>query len=114
MFILILFFFLTWSTVGNIWFYSQGAAVPHLSYDLLQMVTNEHQVLQMPLVTLVEHAKNVKAFGKGIADFAGLKVDAHLLRYMMKFKNIYTLSHKCLILGILKLCGGSRFWHSNT
>ncbi len=52
----------------------------------------------MPLVTLVEHAKNVKAFGKGIADFAGLKVDAHLLRCMMKFKNIYTLSHKCLIL----------------
>lgn len=31
-------------------------------------------MLQMPLVTLVEHSKNVKAFGKGIAEFAGLKV----------------------------------------
>nr|CAG4651094.1 EOG090X08JG [Simocephalus serrulatus]SVE94321.1 EOG090X08JG [Simocephalus serrulatus] len=53
--------------------HTRGASVPHLSYDLLQMVTNEHHMLQMPLVTLVEHAKNVKAFGKGIADFAGLK-----------------------------------------
>lgn len=38
------------------------------------MITTDHHLLQMPLVTLVEHAKNVKAFGKGIAEFAGLKV----------------------------------------
>nr|SVE75838.1 EOG090X08JG [Daphnia hispanica] len=53
--------------------HTRGAAVPHLSYDLLQMVSTENHVLQMPLVTLVDHTKNVKAFGKGIAEFAGLK-----------------------------------------
>nr|CAG4649450.1 EOG090X08JG [Scapholeberis mucronata]SVE93700.1 EOG090X08JG [Scapholeberis mucronata] len=53
--------------------HTRGASVPHLSYDLLQMVTNEHHLLQMPLVSLIEHSKNIKAFGKGIAEFAGLK-----------------------------------------
>nr|SVE82567.1 EOG090X08JG [Daphnia magna] len=53
--------------------HTRGAAVPHLSYDLMQMVSTENHILQMPLVTLVDHTKNVKAFGKGIAEFAGLK-----------------------------------------
>ncbi|XP_046443212.1 queuine tRNA-ribosyltransferase accessory subunit 2-like [Daphnia pulex] len=53
--------------------HTRGASVPHLSYDLLQMVSTGHHMLQMPLVTLVDHTKNVKAFGKGIAEFAGLK-----------------------------------------
>nr|CAH0106682.1 unnamed protein product [Daphnia galeata] len=54
--------------------HTRGASVPHLSYDLLQMVSSgHHHLLQMPLVTLVDHTKNVKAFGKGIAEFAGLK-----------------------------------------
>jgi len=43
------------------------------------MVSTGHHVLQMPLVTLVDHTKNVKAFGKGIAEFAGLKVADHIL-----------------------------------
>ena len=38
------------------------------------MVSTGHHMLQMPLVTLVDHTQNVKAFGKGIAEFAGLKV----------------------------------------
>ncbi|EFX84389.1 hypothetical protein DAPPUDRAFT_314661 [Daphnia pulex] len=54
--------------------HTRGASVPHLSYDLLQMVSTGHYMLQMPLVTLVDHTKNVKAFGKGIAEFAGLKI----------------------------------------
>nr|SVE74265.1 EOG090X08JG [Daphnia barbata] len=53
--------------------HTRGASVPHLSYDLLQMVSTENHILQMPLVTLVDHTRNVKAFGKGIAEFAGLK-----------------------------------------
>nr|SVE73639.1 EOG090X08JG [Daphnia atkinsoni] len=53
--------------------HTRGAAVPHLSHDLLQMVSTGNHILQMPLVTLVDHTKNVKAFGKGIADFSGSK-----------------------------------------
>lgn len=41
--------------------------------------SGHHHLLQMPLVTLVDHTKNVKAFGKGIAEFAGLKVVEHYL-----------------------------------
>nr|CAG4641808.1 EOG090X08JG [Eurycercus lamellatus] len=53
--------------------HTRGGSVPHLSYDLLQLVSNERQMMQMPLVNLVEHTKNVKAFGKGIAEFTGLQ-----------------------------------------
>nr|CAG4643306.1 EOG090X08JG [Ilyocryptus agilis] len=52
--------------------HTRGGQVPHLSYELLQMVTNEPQMMQMPLVTLVEHTKNIAAFGKGLASFVGL------------------------------------------
>jgi len=55
--------------------HTRGASVPHLSYDLLQMVTTEVHTLQMPLTTVVDSAENVRKFGKGIAEFAGLKVD---------------------------------------
>lgn len=53
--------------------HTRGASVPHLSYDLLQMVTTEVHTLQMPLTTVVDSAENVRKFGKGIAEFAGLK-----------------------------------------
>ena len=39
------------------------------------MVTSEPQMLQMPLVTLVDTVEAVRAYGKGIADFAGMKVN---------------------------------------
>jgi queuine tRNA-ribosyltransferase subunit QTRTD1 len=38
------------------------------------MVSTGHHMLQMTLVTLVDHTKNVKTFGKGIAEFASLKI----------------------------------------
>lgn len=39
------------------------------------MVTNNEQhILQMPVVSLIDCTQNVKAFGKGIAEFAGLQV----------------------------------------
>nr|CAG4636286.1 EOG090X08JG [Eubosmina coregoni]SVE69881.1 EOG090X08JG [Eubosmina coregoni] len=54
--------------------HTRGGSVPHLSYDLLQMVTNNEQhILQMPVVSLIDCTQNVKAFGKGIAEFAGLQ-----------------------------------------
>nr|CAG4634875.1 EOG090X08JG [Alona affinis] len=57
--------------------HTRGGSVPNLSYDLLQMVTKEPQMMQVPLVTLVEHAKNIGAFGKGIGEFAGLQEHLH-------------------------------------
>jgi len=53
--------------------HTRGASVPYLSYDLLQMVTMEHQVLQVPLATVIDSAENVRSFGRGVAEFAGLK-----------------------------------------
>jgi len=38
------------------------------------MVSDENAMAQMPLVTLVDYTKNIQAFGKGIAEFAGLQV----------------------------------------
>nr|CAG4642609.1 EOG090X08JG [Evadne anonyx] len=53
--------------------HTRGASVPYLSYDLLQMVTTEHQMLQVPLATVMDTVESVKSFGKGITEFAGLK-----------------------------------------
>jgi len=38
------------------------------------MVTTEHQVLQVPLTTVIDSVNNVRSFGKSVTEFAGLKV----------------------------------------
>jgi len=53
--------------------HTRGASIPYLSYDLLQMVTTEHQVLQVPLTTVIDSVNNVRSFGKSVTEFAGLK-----------------------------------------
>jgi len=38
------------------------------------VANNEQHILQMPLVNLIDSTQHVKAFGRGIAEFAGLQV----------------------------------------
>jgi len=54
----------------------QGGSVPHLTYEVLQMVTKEHQLLHIPVSTVAQCCEAIRASQKGIADFIGLKVAA--------------------------------------
>ena len=58
-----------------------------MSHDLLKMVSDENAMAQMPLVTLVDYTKNIQAFGKGIAEFAGLQVISYLNQYKLRVYN---------------------------
>nr|CAG4638543.1 EOG090X08JG [Cyclestheria hislopi] len=53
--------------------HTRGGSVPHLSHDLLQMVTKDCQALQVPVVTVVDSGDSIRAFGKSVAEFSGLK-----------------------------------------
>jgi hypothetical protein len=52
----------------------QGGSVPHLTYEVLQMVSKEQHLLHIPISTVAQCYEAVSAFKKGIADFIGLKV----------------------------------------
>jgi hypothetical protein len=52
----------------------QGGSIPHLTYEVLQMVTKVQQPLHIPISTIAHCHEAVLAFRKGIADFIGLKV----------------------------------------
>jgi len=54
----------------------QGGSVPHLTYEMLQMVTKEHQLLHIPVSSVTQCHEAIRASQKGIADFIGLKVAA--------------------------------------
>nr|CAG4645622.1 EOG090X08JG [Lynceus sp. MCZ IZ 141354] len=53
--------------------HTRGGAIPNLSFDLLQRVTKEPLVLQMPFVNFAEHTDSIRESGRGIAEFCGLK-----------------------------------------
>jgi hypothetical protein len=54
----------------------QGGSVPHLTYEVLQMVTKEQHLLHIPISTVAQCYEAVSASQKSIADFIGLKVAA--------------------------------------
>lgn len=54
----------------------QGGSVPHLTYEVLQMVTKEQHLLHIPISTVAQCSEAISASQKGIADFIGLKVVA--------------------------------------
>lgn len=53
--------------------YTKGGSVPHLTYEVLQMVTKEQHILHIPISTVAQCYEAVSALKKGIADFIGLK-----------------------------------------
>ncbi|GFG40511.1 hypothetical protein Cfor_07575 [Coptotermes formosanus] len=53
--------------------YTKGGSVPHLTYEVLQMVSKEQHLLHIPISTVAQCYEAVSAFKKGIADFIGLK-----------------------------------------
>ncbi|XP_021922137.1 queuine tRNA-ribosyltransferase accessory subunit 2 isoform X3 [Zootermopsis nevadensis] len=53
--------------------YAKGGSIPHLTYEVLQMVTKDKQPLHIPISTVAHCHEAVTAFRKGIADFTGLK-----------------------------------------
>ncbi|XP_069700890.1 queuine tRNA-ribosyltransferase accessory subunit 2 [Periplaneta americana] len=53
--------------------YTKGGSVPHLSHEVLQMVTKDQQPLHIPISTVAHCHEAVAAYNRGIADFIGLK-----------------------------------------
>nr|CAD7440979.1 unnamed protein product [Timema bartmani] len=53
--------------------YTKGGCIPHLTHEVLQMVTKEPLCLQVPLSSTVHNQTAVAAYKKGIAEFIGLK-----------------------------------------
>lgn len=53
--------------------HTKGGSVPHLTYEVLQMVTKEHQLLHIPVSTVAHCYEAIRSSQKGIADFIGLK-----------------------------------------
>nr|CAD7259499.1 unnamed protein product [Timema shepardi]CAD7569495.1 unnamed protein product [Timema californicum] len=50
-----------------------GGCIPHLTHEVLQMVTKEPLCLQVPLSSTVHNQTAVAAYKKGLAEFIGLK-----------------------------------------
>nr|CAD7411866.1 unnamed protein product [Timema cristinae] len=53
--------------------YTKGGCIPHLTHEVLQMVTKEPLCLQVPLSSTVHNQTAVAAYKKGLAEFIGLK-----------------------------------------
>lgn len=53
--------------------YTRGGSVPHITHEVLQMITKENLLLQMPLTTLMSAYSSIESFGKGLSEFVGLK-----------------------------------------
>jgi queuine tRNA-ribosyltransferase subunit QTRTD1 len=68
----------------------QGGSIPHLTYEVLQMVTKEQHALHIPISTIAHCHEAVVAFKKGIADFIGLKV---LLSYLFFYSASVQSNH---------------------
>ena len=68
------------------------------------VANNEQHILQMPLVNLIDSTQHVKAFGRGIAEFAGLQVGCKL-SYAYSCNMLFSF-----LLGIPELCYCTRFW----
>lgn len=57
------------------WFfiYFKGGSIPHLTREVLQMVLNEPQCIQVPLVSTSSFFEPMSEYDGTIADFVGLK-----------------------------------------
>lgn len=53
--------------------YTRGGNVPHITHDVLQMITSESLLMHMPLTTTFTSCSSIESFGRGISDFVGLK-----------------------------------------
>ncbi|XP_063226770.1 queuine tRNA-ribosyltransferase accessory subunit 2 isoform X2 [Bacillus rossius redtenbacheri] len=53
--------------------HSKGGSLPHLTYEVVKLLTKETLCLQVPLSSTLHFQRAVKEFSKGIAEFAGLK-----------------------------------------
>nr|CAG4644071.1 EOG090X08JG [Lepidurus arcticus] len=57
----------------NFFVHTRGGSVTHLSHSLLQKVTKTRLAVQLPLINSIESLESIRAFGKGLTEFAGLK-----------------------------------------
>ena len=55
-------------------YYLQGGNLPHITHEVLQMITTDTLIMQMPLTTVFTAINGMKDFGQGISEFVGLKV----------------------------------------
>ncbi|XP_034232936.1 queuine tRNA-ribosyltransferase accessory subunit 2 [Thrips palmi] len=53
--------------------YTRGGNVPHITHDVLQMITSENLLMHMPLTTIFTSCTSIESFGKGLSEFVGLK-----------------------------------------
>ncbi|BET02452.1 Queuine tRNA-ribosyltransferase catalytic subunit 1 [Nesidiocoris tenuis] len=54
-------------------FYTKGGSIPHLTHEVLQLLTTEQQTVQITLPTTYHSHEAVKQFKKGISSFVGLQ-----------------------------------------
>lgn len=54
---------------------SQGGCIPHLTHDVMLMLTNELLPLQYPLATVLDASSAIEKVGQGLATFVGLPVN---------------------------------------
>lgn len=50
----------------------QGGSIPHITHEVLQLITTEPQTIQIPLVSTVQFVQPVEAWDRPLADFIGL------------------------------------------
>ncbi|XP_014279885.1 queuine tRNA-ribosyltransferase accessory subunit 2 isoform X2 [Halyomorpha halys] len=54
-------------------FYTKGGSIPHITREVLDLLTKEQLGIQITLPSTIQCFEGAKAFGKGIAEFVGLK-----------------------------------------
>ncbi|XP_050312222.1 queuine tRNA-ribosyltransferase accessory subunit 2 [Anthonomus grandis grandis] len=53
--------------------HTQAGHVPHITHEVLKMVTQEPQILQIPVVSMHKYQEAIKSFSHPVADFIGSK-----------------------------------------
>ncbi|XP_044732033.1 queuine tRNA-ribosyltransferase accessory subunit 2 [Chrysoperla carnea] len=52
--------------------YTKGGSIPHITHEVLQLITKECQTIQIPLVSTVQFVQPIGAWDRPLADFIGL------------------------------------------
>lgn len=53
--------------------YTRGGNVPHITHEVLQMVSTDNLIMNMPLTTIMTASSSIEKFSGGISEFVGLK-----------------------------------------
>lgn len=76
--------------------------MPHITYEVLQMITSENLIMQMPLTTVMSAVKGVENFGRGLSEFVGMKVS--LFNFYESFHLLHMFPYHITSMLQLDLC----------